>query len=183
MPPFNWLDVLILLAIALSAFQGLRVGLARVVVGLAAAIAGLTVGFWCYRLVGAKLLFLITNPVVANVVGFLIIFIGALILGGILAAILSRLFQWVGLSWFNYFLGGVAGAVRGIIVIAALLAFVVAFSPSPMSDALAKSKLLPYAVEVSSGLAAVAPRELKDAYTQQLENLRVLWEQHQKHRA
>jgi membrane protein required for colicin V production len=182
-PSFNWLDIAILLSVAMSAFTGLRAGLARVVVGLAASLTGLLAGFWCYRLVGAKLSGFIATPALANLLGFLIIFAGTILLGALLAALLSRLFQWVGLSWFNHFLGGVAGALRGIVIVASLLAFVVAFSPSPMPDALAKSQLLPYAAEVSSGLAALAPRELKDAFTQQLENLRAMWEQHQKQRS
>ncbi len=176
MPPFNWFDVLVVLAVALSTVSGLRAGLARVIVGIAASIAGFMAGFWCYRLVGAKLLPFVGSEPLANFCGFLLIFTGVLAAGALAATVLSKLFQWVGLSWFNHFLGGLAGAVRGIIVIAALLGFVVAFSPSPMPDALSRSTVLPYASSISSALVSLAPRQLKDAFTQQLANLRELWE-------
>lgn len=177
MPPFNWFDILVVAAVLFSAVSGLRAGLARVAVGIAAAITGFMAGFWCYRIVGAKLRSLIANEPLANLLGFLLIFFGVIAAGALLAAVLSKLFQWVGLSWFNHFLGGLAGALRGTIVVAALLSFVVAFSPSPMPDALSHSMLLPYASEVSSALVSLAPRDLKDAFTQQLANLRGMWEQ------
>src|SRR5690242_4995575 len=112
--PFNWFDIVLALIILLSAFTGLRSGLARVVVGIAATIVGLVAGFWCYRIVAAKLLPYVKTEPIADILGFLAIFIGVLILGSLISAILSKLFQWIGLSWFNHFLGGVAGFLRGV---------------------------------------------------------------------
>ena len=159
-----------------SAFTGLRAGLARVVVGIAAAFVGLLAGFWCYRLLGAKLVGWVPTETAANILGFLLIFFGTLILGSILSSLLSRLFQWVGLSWFNHFLGGVAGFLRGTLVVSALLNFAIAFSPSPIPGALEHSRVLPYASEISSWLITMAPHELKDAFTQQLQNLQKIWD-------
>ena len=62
-------------------------------------------------------------------------------------------------------------------MIAALVDVLVAFSPSPMPDFLANSRVLPYASEVASVLVSVAPRSLKDAFDQQMENLKRLWEE------
>ena len=181
--PLNWLDICLGLYLLWSAFAGLRAGLAGVVVGIAAALAGLVAGFWCYRLVGAKLVGWTGNATAANVGGFLLIFCGTLILGSLLGSFLSRLFQWVGLSWFNHFLGGVAGLLRGTLVASALLNFVIAFSPSPVPATLEQSRLLPYASEVSSWLINLAPRELKDAFTQQWQNLERMWAKPQRERA
>jgi membrane protein required for colicin V production len=175
MPTLNWLDICLGLTILWSAFTGLRAGLARVIVGIVATIVGLVAGFWCYRLVGARLVGWVGTETVANVLGFLLIFFGTLILGSLVGSLLSRLFQWVGLSWFNHFLGGVAGLLRGTLVVSALLNFAVAFSPSPIPNALKHSRVLPYASEVSSWLVNLAPRELKDAFTQQLQNLQRMW--------
>ena len=180
MPTLNWLDICLGLMILWSAFSGLRAGLARVVVGIIATLAGLLAGFWCYGLVGAKLTGWVGSETAANISGFLLIFFGTLILGSLLGSLLSRLFQWVGLSWFNHFLGGVAGLLRGALVISALLDFAVAFSPSPVPTMLEHSRVLPYASEVSSWLVALAPHELKDAFTQQLQNLQKMWAKPQK---
>lgn len=175
MPALNWLDVCLGLIILWSAFTGLRAGLARVVVGIAATLVGLMAGFWCYRLVAVKLTGWVGTETAANILGFLLIFFGTLIVGSLLGSLLSRLFQWVGLSWFNHLLGGAAGLLRGTIVVSALLDFAVAFSPSPIPAVLEHSRVLPYASEVSSWLVDLAPRELKDAFTQQLQNLQRMW--------
>lgn len=175
MVSFTWFDVVLVLIILWSAITGLRAGFARVVVGFIAAIIGLVAGFWCYRMVAEKLMPWIKTPTVAQILGFLIIFIGVQILGALLATLLSRLLRWFGLSWFNHFLGGVAGFFRGAVVIAALAGVFVAFSPSPTPDFLARSRVLPYVTEVTWWLIELAPRELKDAYNEQMQNLRRLW--------
>lgn len=172
---FSWFDVVLLLVILWSAVAGLRAGFARVIIGLVATIAGFIAGFWCYRLVAAKLSPWIGTTAIANILGFLIIFVGVLILGSLISALLSRLFRWIGLSWFNHFLGGVAGFFRGALIIAALVDVVVAFSPSPLPDALSQSRVLPYAGEIASWLVDIAPRELKDSFTEQMQNLKRFW--------
>ena len=171
----TWFDIVLALIVIWSAAAGLRAGLARVVVGVIATIVGFLAGFWCYGIVAAKLTPWVKTPAIANVLGFLAIFIGVLIIGSLISALLSRLFKWIGLSWFNHFLGGVAGFLRGALVIAALVDIIVAFSPSPTPDFLLQSRLVPYASEVSSWLADLAPRELKDAFSQQMQNLRQFW--------
>ena len=183
MPDLNWLDVCLGLFILWSVFTGTRAGLARVVVGIVATLVGLMAGFWCYRLVAAKLMGWVGTEVVANILGFLLIFFGTLIVGSLLGSLLSRLFQWVGLSWFNHFLGGVAGLLRGTLVVSALMGFAVAFSPSPTPDVLEHSRVLPYASEVSSWLVNLAPRELKDAFTEQWQNLQKMWAKPQREHA
>src|SRR3954452_10329682 len=171
----NWLDISLVLIILWSAFSGFRAGLARVVIGLVATVAGLIAGFWCYRLVAAKLLPWVKTETLANILGFLLILSGALAVGALIASLLSSLFKWIGLSWFNHLLGGLAGVLRGALIISALLDFFVAFSPSPTPAVLERSQVLPYVSHVSGWLVDLAPRELKDAFTQQIQNLRQLW--------
>lgn len=183
---FNWFDIVLALILLWSAVAGLRAGFARVVIGLIATIVGLIVGFWFYRIPAAKLMPWVAKPVVADVLGFLIIFLGVILVGALIAAVLSRLFRWIGLSWFNHLLGGVAGFMRGAIFIAAIVDVLVAYSPSPTPDFLAESRLLPYAGELSAWLADLAPHELKDSFDEQMQNLRQLWQhmhQHGSHEA
>lgn len=171
----NWLDISLIAVILWSAVSGLRAGLARVVVGLVATFAGLLAGFWCYRLVAAKLLPWVKTETVANILGFLLILTGTLLVGALIGSLLSRLFQWIGLSWFNHLLGGAAGLLRGALIISALLDFFVAFSPSPVPTVLERSQVVPYVSRLSGWLVDLAPRELKDAFTQQIQNLRQIW--------
>jgi membrane protein required for colicin V production len=176
----NWLDIALAIIIAVSAIAGLRAGFARVVIGLLATIVGLLVGFWCYRILGAELHRWISRPAVANAVGFFLIFFGVALLGSLIAALLSRMLRWVGLSWFNYLLGGVAGFVRGALVVAVLANVLVAFAPSPVPDYLRNSQVLPYANGVAAILAEFAPRQLKDSFSHQMESLKQIWAAHER---
>jgi membrane protein required for colicin V production len=169
---FNWFDILLMLIIAASVVAGLRAGFARVAIGLGATILGFMAGFWCYRLVAVKLQPWIASQTTAEVVGFFLIFIGVVILGSLVAAALSRLLKWVGLSWFNLLLGGVAGFFRGALMVAVLADIVVAFAPSPTPQYLQTSQVLPYANEVAAVLVQLAPQQLKDSFLQQMENMR-----------
>jgi membrane protein required for colicin V production len=172
---FNWFDIVLIVIMLWSVLTGLRAGLARVVVGFIATIFGLLAGFWFYRLMAAKLIPWVKTVTAADILGFLIIFVGVLILGSIISGLLSRLFNWIGLSGFNHFLGGIAGLLRGALIIAALVDVLVAFSPSPTPAFLGNSRVLPYTIQISSWVVSLAPRELKDAFTEQMDNLKQLW--------
>jgi membrane protein required for colicin V production len=169
---FNWFDVTLALVIVVSAVAGLRTGFARVVIGLVATVVGFMLGFWCYRMVAAKLLPLVHNPSVANTLGFLTIFVAVVMVGALIAALLSNIFKWVGLSRFNYLLGGAAGLLRGALVVAIMANILVAFAPSPTPAFLQQSAVLPYANRVASVLSEFAPQELKDSFSQQMQNLK-----------
>jgi membrane protein required for colicin V production len=172
---FNWFDIFLLLLLLSSAIAGLRTGFARVVVGLIASVFGFLAAFWCYRMVAANIAPWVSRPALADALGFFLVFVCVLVLGSIVGAILSKLLKWVGLSWFNHLLGGAAGLARGVLVIAVMVSALVAFSPSPPPGFLDHSRLLPYALDVSSWLAATAPRELKDAFDAQMKTLRRGW--------
>jgi membrane protein required for colicin V production len=173
--PFDWFDVLLALIILMSVVAGLKSGFARVIVGLIATIAGVLVGFWCYRIAGAKLTPYVSTTALADMLGFLIIFFGIVIMGALLAALLANLFRWIGLSWFDHFLGGIAGFVRGILIVAGVAAVLVAFVPSPVPAFVTNSRILPYASHVAAALAEAAPRDLKDSFFQEWQNLKQFW--------
>jgi membrane protein required for colicin V production len=176
----NWLDIFLAIIIVVSAVTGLRAGFTRVVIGLTATVVGLLAGFWCYRLVGAELHHWISSVKAADIVGFFLIFCGVAILGSIVAALLSRVLRWVGLSWFNHLLGGLAGFARGALVVAVLADVLVAFAPSPVPVYLRDSRVLPYANGVASVLAEFAPQQLKDSFSHQMENLKQIWAAHER---
>lgn len=176
MGSFNWLDIVLVLVIVASAVAGLRTGFAHVVVGLVATVAGIIAGFWCYRIVAGQLLaWTRLDERMANIFGFLVVFVGVLMIGALLAALLARLFRWMGFSWFDHLLGGLAGFVRGALLIAVLADVFVAFAPSPVPAFIQSSRVLPYASELGVALAQLAPRELKDSFYRQLDNLKQLW--------
>jgi len=160
----NWIDLILILVVGLSVLTGLTAGFARVGIGFIAAILGIFIGFWSYGIVGAYVLDYVSSRQMANLIGFFVIFFAVVVAGSIVGAILSKFFKWAGLSWFDRLLGGAFGLVRGFVIAAAMATVFLAFAPSPPPPSVVDSKLLPYVVDVSGVLAAMTPRDIKEAF-------------------
>jgi len=171
----NLFDIALLAIVVLSCLSGLRTGLTRVVVHLVAMFVALLAAFWCYGIVAAKLAAWITQPLVAQITGFCLIFLGISLLGSVAGAVLARLFEGIGLGWLDHLLGGAAGFLRGAVFVAVAVAMVMAFTPLPAPAFLSDSKVVPYATVVSDAITEFAPKQLRDGFLQQREKLKQLW--------
>src|ERR1700710_2521925 len=102
----NWLDVVLLAILALSSFASFRKGFSREIIGLAASLFALVLGMWFYGLAGSFFEPYVSSPRIAHLLGFFVVVISVLILGSIVAAIVSRFIRTIGLSFFDRLLGG-----------------------------------------------------------------------------
>jgi membrane protein required for colicin V production len=174
----TFLDVVLALVIASSVVAGFTGGFARVGVGFAATIAGLLFGFWFYGLPGVWIANSFPlSETVSNLLGFLLIFVGFLVLGTIVGFGLSKLFRWTGLSWLDRLLGAAFGVVRGGLVAIVLVSVLLAFSPRPLPGWIVNSRLLPYVVGASDVASTLAPNSVREAYRDTLAEIRRLWEE------
>ena len=174
----NWVDLVLLLVIGFSVLAGFQNGFARAGIGFAATIVGLFAGFWCYGLVGVHVQDYVSSTAMANLIGFLLIFFGVLLLGAVIGRLLATLFKWVGLSWFDRLLGAAFGAVRGLVIAAALVTVLVAFAPSPPPKSITDSRVMPYVISAANILAAATPHEIKDAFRDTQDKVKRIWEEH-----
>jgi membrane protein required for colicin V production len=176
----NWIDVLLVIVIAVSLLTGFAAGFARAGVGFIAMIVGLFGGFWFYGIVGGYVLDYVSSRSIANLIGFFVIFFGVLILGAIVGMILARFFKWIGLSWLDRLLGGACGLVRGFIIAAGMATVLLAFAPTPPPRSVVDSRVLPYVINVSNIFAALTPHEIKDAFYATKDKVQAAWAQHTK---
>ena len=172
----NWVDYLLLAILGFSVVSGFMAGAARVGVGFIAAFVGIFAGFWCYGIAAAHILDYVNSRALANLIGFFLIFMSVVILGALLGRLLSRLFKWIGLSWFDRMLGAGFGFVRGMLVVIALTTVLLAFAPVPPPASIVESKVLPYVVDASNVLAAATPHEIKDAFHETKEKVKKIWD-------
>jgi membrane protein required for colicin V production len=171
----NWFDICLLAIIFISFVSGLRTGLARVVFHLVAIAAGLIAALWCYGIVADNLAPFIRQPLAARIAGFCLIFFGVMIAGSLLGWVVARFFRWIGLGWLDHLLGGAAGLLRGALLVAITVALVLAFTPLPAPGFINQSKVLPYATSVSAAIAQLAPLQIREGFSQQMEQLKQLW--------
>jgi membrane protein required for colicin V production len=167
----NWLDWLIIAFVAVSIIGGWKEGFIRLGIGFIALIVGFIGAAWFYGLAADPLLPYVKSKALANVFGFQIIFFGVLIAGGLLAALIARVFKLVGLSFVDRLLGAGFGAVRGAVVVIVVTLCVMAFAPRSLPAPVETSQLAPYIVTGSRVLSSLTPYELKHGFNQTFDNI------------
>ncbi len=122
----NWLDIVIIVVIAISVFGGLKNGLIKAVLSLAGLIVGVVLAGRYYTPISEQLTF-IPQDNIARIVAFAIILIGVMVIAGVLANLLKRAVSAVMLGWVNRIGGAVFGLVLGAVFCGALLAMWIKF--------------------------------------------------------
>lgn len=122
----NWLDIVIIVVIAISAFGGLKNGLIKAVLSLAGLIVGVVLAGRYYTPLSEQLTF-IPQDNIARIVAFAIILIGVMIIAGVLANLLKWAVSAVMLGWVNRIGGAIFGLVLGAVFCGALLAMWIKF--------------------------------------------------------
>ncbi len=159
MSRIDWLiAAVIAISIATAATQGFLYEsfslVGAVVAYLAAAWGYPRVALWCAPYV--------TSHWVADIAGFLTIFVGVVLLAGIAGRIARWGASGVGLQWADRLLGGVFGLLRGILISAVLLLAITSFASD--SAELAHSSLGPYVLMVARMVVYAAPAQLRERF-------------------
>lgn len=171
----NWLDYALIVLVGLSTAEGIARGFARVGIGLAAAILGVVLGIWFYGTAGGVFAPYVSSRNIANLIGFVLVFLVCVVVGGLLAKGLAWLFRWAGLSWMDRTLGALFGFVRGVVAAIAVVLVLVAFTPKPPPRSVAESRYAPYLVGAAAVLTEIAPRELRDGFIASYNQIKDLW--------
>jgi len=153
----NWLDVSIVLVVAYFAWAGIRHGFLKGIAELGGIVISISIPFLLY-IPGGKLLREIgLTPVYSDPVAFLIIWFLSLNLYFFLARRLyGRIPRGIRLSRLNRVFGAVPGFIRGIVVVALLVAICAVLSVPPVSqDVLDHSLFAPHIVNVMTAVTSV----------------------------
>ena len=117
----NWLDIIILVILAVTAVGGFLKGLIKTVFSLVGLIVGIILAGRFYILLADRLTF-ISSEDIARIVAFILIFLIVLIIAALLGFFFTRLFSAILLGWLNRLGGAAFGVILGSIFIAAILA-------------------------------------------------------------
>ena len=137
-----WIDYAILAVIGISALISLVRGFVKEAVSLIVWISAFFVASTFYLNL-STLLTNISDQLLRNAASIAILFISTLVLGAMVNYIIGQLVSKTGLSGTDRVLGIVFGALRGVLVIAAVLFFMDAFTPASSSSWWQSSLLVP----------------------------------------
>ena len=171
------LDLIVLLFIAASVVGGFVAGFARSGIGFLATVFGVLCGFWFYGIPAAAVYKYVHSATASNLIGFFVVFFGLIFVGALVGKLLSKLFKWTGLSWLDRLMGAMFGLVRGALVAVAFIAVLLAFIPKPTPNWMVNSTVLPYAIDASNTLAALAPNTIKDTFRESVREIRKIWDE------
>jgi membrane protein required for colicin V production len=123
----NWLDIVILIYLAVSVISGLVQGLIRTVLSIVGVIVGIFLASHFYIQLGNALTF-ISNKDTANIVAFIIILLAVMIVAAIIAWLLKSIIKAIKLGWVDKLGGAVLGLILGALSVSAFLAIIVKYT-------------------------------------------------------
>jgi membrane protein required for colicin V production len=167
---WNWLDWILAAVIMVSVVSAMMKGFVTELIALATVIAGLIVAAVKYREVAVYFEDVTKSHEVALAVAFLALFVGVFMLGTLISVLARKLIKTAGIHWFDRFMGGVFGLVRGVLVDSVLLMVMVAFAIKP--DSVQKAVLAPYVTTGARLIALAMPGELKAQFRAGLQQFR-----------
>jgi len=166
---WTFLDYFFLLIILISTGFAVTKGLMRELVSLVALIGGFLLAAFHYPRVGAWFGDLTRTETIANLLGFLVIFLGVLLVGAIVAFLANRFVKMASLEWVDRTLGGIYGFLRGWLVASIIVLALIAF---PVREhTVANSALAPYLLAGARAAVLLVPQELKDKFRQEYQRV------------
>jgi len=159
---FNWLDILLLVIIAITIIIGAVRGFIRQIIGLLAVIAGLVLAIKYYSY-GADIIPFIRNDVLAQLISFFLIFVTVLCIGWVINILLAKAVRGPFKS-LNRLLGAGFGLIKGVLICCVVVFGFLIFPVN--AKALEESQLTPYCMEIAKAAYNLIPQELKDKFNE-----------------
>ncbi len=156
MHTLDWIfSAVLLMSLVLGAWRGLVFE----VLSLVSWVAAFALAQWLAADVAQRLPMSGASDLVRYAVGFVLVFVATMMLGGLLATLLKKLLATVGLRPVDRVLGAIFGLIRGVLLL--LMATVLAaMTPFKTSTAWQESVGVNLAMVVIKGLKPVLPPAL-----------------------
>jgi membrane protein required for colicin V production len=170
---WSFLDFVFVGIVLISTIVALMKGLAREIISLVALVGGFILAVLYYPIPGLAMADLTSSESVANLIGFLIIFLGCILIGAIAAYLFNRFIKAASLELIDRLLGGIYGLLRGWIVSSIIVLALIAF---PIREGLiTHSFLAPYLLAGARTAVLLVPQDLKDKFYAQYQKVLEDW--------
>jgi len=170
----NGFDIALLVLASVLAVLGLLKGLVRILVGLAALVAAFALAARYHGPLADGLSWIDVSREPRMLLAYLLIFLGVMLAGGLVAFMMRRLVKAAMLSWADRLAGAALGLLVAVMAAGLVILPVVAYSPF-REGVLAESVLAPYVTMVADGAKLLVPEDLAGKYQERIDDLRRYW--------
>lgn len=151
----NILDLVLGVILVLFTIRGFFKGFLEEVAGLAGLLGGVFIAGHYYGAFGRQLSLYIKDPSWAYILAYVLILCAVLLAVALITRILQKILTAVYAGWIDHVAGGVAGAAKGFIVCALLVALLRYFLAD--ADFMRTARLVPPINELSEFLKGFIP--------------------------
>jgi membrane protein required for colicin V production len=170
----NGFDIVLLVLGCALVVIGMVKGLVRILIGIAALVFAFALAARYHRPLAERLGGLEIGSEPTMLISWVLIFIGVMLAGGLVAFLVRKLLKAAMLSWADRIAGAALGLVAATLTAGLLILPVVAYSPWG-EQALRGSILAPYVTVVADLANTMVPDDLSERYNQKIEELRRYW--------
>jgi len=172
----NWVDVIILIILAIGLFKGLANGFVRGLFGLAAVVLGIMFAAGNYEQVQDLLLSkLQIEPQWQAILSFMVIFAVTMLLVNVVGRIISRAMKLAALGWMDRLAGGLLGLVMACLFVGVVLLLLVMGGLHTMTG-VTRSAVAPTVIKVVDTVVRYAPDAARETIEGHYVKLRLEWE-------
>lgn len=158
-----WVDYVIIGIIGVSALISLVRGFVRETLSLIVWVLAFGLAWSYFRELALQLSPWITTPSFRLGAAFLVIFLGVLIVGGIVGFLIGQLVDKTGLSGTDRLLGMIFGAARGAVLVA-ILVLLAGLTPFPQDPWWRDSTLLGHFQALAVWLLSLLPPDIAEFF-------------------
>jgi len=170
----NGFDIVLLVLVAGAVLVGLLNGLVRILIGLAALVVAFVLAARFHDALAREMPSLGLGPQGRSLASYLLIFVGVMLVAGLVGWLARRLLETVMLGWADRLGGAALGLVAAALFAGFVVVPLVAYVPSGRG-LLADSRLAPYVAVVADLALRLAPPSLSSRYESNVDELRRGW--------
>ncbi len=170
----NPFDVFIILVLGYSVVRGLFRGLVKEVSSIIGVLGGFYAAYSYYPMVAKLLSGLIAEQSYLNILSFLIIFCGILIIISILGIVIKYLLNVAFLGWIDRVCGVGFGLIKGVLIVTVLFIILTTFL-SKGAPLIKKSILAPHVIWISEKMVGLVSEEMKKDFFGKLDEFKKAW--------
>lgn len=154
----NWLDIVLLVAIGFSTWNGFRNGFIRELVSIASVILAIPMAGIFYDDMFPKVEPIVDNEDLAALISFVAILLGVIIGGQVVAHLLKRTAEILNLGVLDRLAGAAFGFLKAVFIAQVLLIALVTFPKPDMRETIDGSQVAQRLIDAAPTVKAFLPR-------------------------